>query len=133
MIPFSEIESSKASSEVPSAQPAVQYSSKTQALLARIKGDKKAQPEEKKAISISLVAEPDISMRSKHQDLLSVTRRIVIPSKYRVLIDMSNFIDVSLNFLRSRKENGEPFIPFRDVQKSISITQKKTLTLKMFK
>lgn len=46
---------------------------------------------------------------------------------------MSNYIDCTLNFLRSRKDNSDSFISLRDVQASIATTQRKTLTLSMFK
>jgi hypothetical protein len=60
-----------------------------------------------------------LSMRQKHQDLLSVTRKLVIPAKYRALTEMSNHIDTCLNFLKSRRDKAD-FILFREVAQSIA-------------
>ena len=46
-------------------------------------------------------------MIEKHKDLLSVTRKLVIPAQYRALIQMSKYIDTALTFLKNRKMNGQ--------------------------
>jgi len=50
-------------------------------------------------------------------------------------MDMANFIDTALNFLKSRKEKSimDSFIQFKDVQQSIAVTQGKSLTLDIFR
>ena len=72
-----------------------------------------------------------LTAREKHQDLLSVTKRLVMPAQYRALKDMARYIDISLNFLKSRKTtagiqvSNQTFIPFSDIKNSVSITQRK--------
>jgi len=77
--------------------------------------------------------EPDnnagLSMRQKHQDLLSVTRKLVVPAKYRALTEMAHFIDQSMNFLKSRMGSNEAFVSFKEVCGSIAKSHRKTCTL----
>jgi hypothetical protein len=106
------------------AQP--KYSSPTKSVIDRIRSKKK---EEAKAMNVDL----NVSMRAKHQDLLAVQRKIVVPNKYRALLEMGRLIDCTLNFLKTRKDKSENYIMFRDIQQSIASSQAKTLTLNMFK
>ena len=62
-----------------------------------------------------------------------------MPAQYRALKDMAKYIDISLNFLKSRKTtagiqvSNSTYIPFTDIKQSVSITQRKQLTIKHFK
>lgn len=83
---------------------------------------------------MEIIIQPnDVSMKEKHQELLQVQRKLVIPIKLRPLIDMVSFIDTTINFLKTRKGAGIGFIPFREIQNSVAITQHKTLTLQAFR
>lgn len=61
-----------------------------------------------------------------------------MPAQYRALKDMAKYIDISLNFLKSRKMTSgssaiQTYISFSDVKKSVALTQRKQLTIKHFK
>lgn len=61
-------------------------------------------------------------MLEKHQDLLQVQRKLVIPITLRPLIDMVSFIDTTINFLKTRKGVAVGFIAFKEIQNSVAIT-----------
>jgi 3-dehydroquinate synthetase len=73
-----------------------------------------------------------LTLTQKHQDLLSVTRKLVVPAKYKALVDMANHIDMSLNFLKSRRDKAE-FVAFKDVALSVAQTQGKTCQVSHFR
>jgi len=87
-------------------------------------------------------------MSEKHSELLSVTRKLVMPAQFRSLIQMSKYIDTALNFLKNTRMNaattissknkitshvGQTFISFQKVKDSVAMTQAKNLSLKQFK
>ena len=69
-----------------------------------------------------------LTTREKHQDLLTTHRSIVIPAKYRALIQLQNFLDMTINFLKSRGKFSE-FIPFKEIQSSLGTGQGKFISV----
>jgi hypothetical protein len=65
-----------------------------------------------------------------HPSLISVSHKLVLPSKYRSLVQMQEFLDSTLNFLGTRHPD---WIPLKEVKQSIAITQGKGFTLDMLR
>jgi hypothetical protein len=64
------------------------------------------------------------------QDLLQVSHKLVVPAKYKALLKMQGFLDSTLNFLGTRHPD---WIPLKELQHSIAITQGKGFTLVMLR
>lgn len=139
---FTEDETSKSSESV---TPTPKFSAKTQELLNEIELESKLSDKSKAFRGISGTSNNGLTMIEKHQDLLSVTRKLVMPAQFRALIQMSKYIDTALNFLKNRRMNtgasissqnqnathtGQTFISFNAVKDSVAMTQGKTLSLK---
>ena len=139
---FTEDETSKSSESV---TPTPKFSAKTQELLNEIELESKLSDKSKAFRGISGASNNGLTMIEKHQDLLSVTRKLVMPAQFRALIQMSKYIDTALNFLKNRRMNtgasissnnqnaahtGQTFISFNAVKDSVAMTQGKTLSLK---
>lgn len=139
---FTEDETSKSSESV---TPTPKFSVKTQELLNEIELESKLSDKSKAFRGISGASNNGLTMIEKHQDLLSVTRKLVMPAQFRALIQMSKYIDTALNFLKNRRMNtgasissnnqnaahtGQTFISFNAVKDSVAMTQGKTLSLK---
>ena len=139
---FTEDETSKSSESI---TPTPKFSAKTQELLNEIELESKLSDKSKAFRGISGASNNGLTMIEKHQDLLSVTRKLVMPAQFRALIQMSKYIDTALNFLKNRRMNtgasissnnqnaahtGQTFISFNAVKDSVAMTQGKTLSLK---
>lgn len=79
--------------------------------------------------------EMEYSATEKYQDLLNVTRKLVVPCKYKRLMNAANYLDHALNFLKSRQGNDDQshFIMLKDIQKSIMHMHGKSFTVSQFR
>jgi hypothetical protein len=80
---FTEDETSKSSESV---TPTPKFSAKTQELLNEIELESKLSDKSKAFRGISGASNNGLTMIEKHQDLLSVTRKLVMPAQFRALI-----------------------------------------------
>lgn len=80
---FTEDETSKSSESV---TPTPKFSAKTQELLNEIELESKLSDKSKAFRGISGTSNNGLTMIEKHQDLLSVTRKLVMPAQFRALI-----------------------------------------------
>ena len=73
-------------------------------------------------------------MREKHSELLKVKRELVLPLHIKQLIDVSQFIDESMNFIkRCRRSNESGSILFTEIKTSIEKSYGRTVTLAHFR
>eukprot|EP00347_Sterkiella_histriomuscorum_P020493 403337591 len=70
-----------------------------------------------------------LSMRLKHGQLLSITRELVLPSHYKLLLDLQGHLDTSLSFIKRRKQLGK----FDELKKSIESTLGRKFDISHFK
>jgi len=95
-VQISDISSSVASKKIEEVI-TPKYTKQTEDIINQLKAEKPKNTVAKPSISFGLTS------KEKYQDLLSVTKRLVMPAQYRALKDMAKYIDISLNFLKSRK------------------------------
>ena len=73
-------------------------------------------------------------LREKHSELLKVKRELVLPLHMKQLIEFSQFIDESMNFIkRCRRTNDIGLITFSEVKTSIEKSYGRTITLSQFR
>ncbi len=61
-------------------------------------------------------------MRYKHEQLLSTTRVLVMPLHYKKLLELSQHLDISLNFIKQCRNGGTSGLLFEEVKASIEKT-----------
>ena len=89
---------------------------------------------EKTRISSKEAGLPRSRMFEKHSDLISVKRELVLPVHIKQLIDGSQFIDESLNFIkRCRRQNDGGSIVYSEVKASIEKSYGRTINLSHFR
>ena len=73
-------------------------------------------------------------MREKHQDLLKVKRELVLPVHMKQLIEVCQFVDETLNFIkRCRRSVEGGSITFKEVKLSVEKSYARTITLSQFR
>ena len=70
-------------------------------------------------VSYEDLMKQELQMKFKHSELLSVTKELVLPAHYKVLLELQGFIDNSLNFLKQCRRQGGMF---SEIKKSIEQT-----------
>ena len=78
--------------------------------------------------------ESNSRLREKHSELLKVKRELVLPLHMKQLIEVSQFIDESMNFIkRCRRTNDSGSILFSEIKTSIAKSYGRTVTLSQFR
>lgn len=76
------------------------------------------------------IMKEELSMKLKHSELLSVTRELVMPAHYKILLDIQGYLDNSLNFLKQCRNQGGIF---PELKRSIEKTYGKRFEIENFR
>lgn len=75
--------------------------------------------QEKSTRKLEAINKDELNMRLKHSELISVTRVLVLPVHYKILLDLQGYLDISLNFRQQCRTQGGNF---NELKKSIEQT-----------